>query len=238
MRLRTAMLAAALIATSASAANAAVVISASTPGKTFSISYTGKVGGSTTPLVSATGMFTFTGASPNLRTYNFSYTLANTSTNEARMRSFGFNVTSALNPGSTTASGGFAFTGLNQNYPEAVGNIEVCFKATNNGQCTGGPGGLTRGTSGTGTFSLTFGAAQNAIELDIFVTRFQSISPSINRSDSGVAIGTLVVEPPPPPPSTVPEPASWAMMILGTGLTGAALRRRRASGADALPRTA
>jgi hypothetical protein len=29
--------------------------------------------------------------------------------------------------------------------------------------------------------------------------------------------------------STVPEPASWAMLIAGFGLTGAALRRRRAS---------
>ena len=33
--------------------------------------------------------------------------------------------------------------------------------------------------------------------------------------------------PPPPPISAVPEPDSWAMMILGMGLAGAALRRRR-----------
>lgn len=30
----------------------------------------------------------------------------------------------------------------------------------------------------------------------------------------------------PPPPSPVPEPASWAMMILGFGIIGGALRRR------------
>lgn len=34
--------------------------------------------------------------------------------------------------------------------------------------------------------------------------------------------------PPPPPPGGVPEPESWAMLIAGLGLTGAALRRRRA----------
>ena len=33
--------------------------------------------------------------------------------------------------------------------------------------------------------------------------------------------------PPPPPVSAVPEPESWLMMILGMGLCGAALRRRR-----------
>ncbi|WP_293904832.1 PEPxxWA-CTERM sorting domain-containing protein [Phenylobacterium sp.] len=32
----------------------------------------------------------------------------------------------------------------------------------------------------------------------------------------------------PPPPSGVPEPASWALMIVGFGAAGAALRRRRA----------
>lgn len=34
-------------------------------------------------------------------------------------------------------------------------------------------------------------------------------------------------------PSAVPEPATWAMMITGFGLAGAALRRRRAAGAVA-----
>jgi hypothetical protein len=31
------------------------------------------------------------------------------------------------------------------------------------------------------------------------------------------------------PPPAIPEPASWAMLIAGFGLTGAALRRRRAA---------
>ncbi len=33
--------------------------------------------------------------------------------------------------------------------------------------------------------------------------------------------------PPPPPPATVPEPSSWALMIIGFGAAGAALRGRR-----------
>ena len=34
--------------------------------------------------------------------------------------------------------------------------------------------------------------------------------------------------PPPPPPAAVPEPATWAMLILGFGLVGGAMRRRSA----------
>ncbi|ODT87789.1 PEPxxWA-CTERM sorting domain-containing protein [Phenylobacterium sp. SCN 70-31] len=38
------------------------------------------------------------------------------------------------------------------------------------------------------------------------------------------------VEPPAPPPVTaVPEPGTWAMMILGFGVLGVRLRRRRAT---------
>jgi hypothetical protein len=33
--------------------------------------------------------------------------------------------------------------------------------------------------------------------------------------------------PPPPPPPAVPEPGTWATMLLGFGLTGWAMRRRR-----------
>jgi hypothetical protein len=35
--------------------------------------------------------------------------------------------------------------------------------------------------------------------------------------------------PPPPPPPAVPEPASWALMLAGFGLVGAAMRGRRRS---------
>ena len=41
-------------------------------------------------------------------------------------------------------------------------------------------------------------------------------------------------EPPPPPPPAVPEPGTWATMLLGFGLTGWAMRRRRRQTAAAL----
>lgn len=39
--------------------------------------------------------------------------------------------------------------------------------------------------------------------------------------------------PPPPPPPGVPEPAAWATMLLGLGLAGAGLRRRRSGASPA-----
>jgi hypothetical protein len=45
----------------------------------------------------------------------------------------------------------------------------------------------------------------------------------------GVGSGTVTTSdytPPPPPPPGVPEPASWALMIVGLGMAGGALRRR------------
>lgn len=39
--------------------------------------------------------------------------------------------------------------------------------------------------------------------------------------------------PPPPPPPAVPEPGTWATMLLGFGLTGWLMRRRRRQGSPA-----
>jgi len=41
---------------------------------------------------------------------------------------------------------------------------------------------------------------------------------------------TTVVPPPPPATSAVPEPASWAMMLVGFAMVGGALRRKRRIG--------
>lgn len=45
--------------------------------------------------------------------------------------------------------------------------------------------------------------------------------------DDGFKIGKLNLSTLPPAPPAVPEPATWAMMIAGFGLVGAAMRRRR-----------
>jgi hypothetical protein len=61
-------------------------------------------------------------------------------------------------------------------------------------------------------------------KVEFFRSRNQSIDTF------GIDGISFNVAPPPPPPPVggVPEPASWAMLIGGFGLTGATMRRRRA----------
>ena len=200
-------------------ASAAVVLTAANPGQMFQITYSGQVNGAPAPAVSALQDFTFTGVSNSGLTYNFTQRTENTSTVSSRLRSYGFNVTSPVNPTTASASGVLRFVGFGDNFPEGQATREICFKATNNGTCTGGLGGITPGfaQAGTGSFSLTFGSALTSIRLDNFVTRFQAIDPTQNGGNSGVGL---------PVTAPVPEPASWALMILGFGVAGSALRRR------------
>ena len=72
---------------------------------------------------------------------------------------------------------------------------------------------------------------------DVYMARYASINDFIagngSRSVSTYALGSsygfggLSISESEPPTSAIPEPASWAMLIAGFGLTGAAMRRRR-----------
>jgi len=61
-----------------------------------------------------------------------------------------------------------------------------------------------------------------------FVAGPASLTFSFTQNNSGGAIsGGFTLSTPPIPTPGVPEPAAWAMLIAGFGLTGAAMRRRR-----------
>ncbi len=201
----------------ATSANAAVIIDSLTPGQAFSINYTGQVNGGSTNLISSVQDFVFTGATNGNTTYNFSYTLTNDSSVASRLRSFGFDVTAGGSVSGGSAGGAYANVGFNDNFPEGVGTLDICFRANGGNNCTGGPNGLTQGQVGVGTFSIDFAAATSSITLDNFTTRYQSINPAINNSTSGVGIGSM---------GGVPEPATWGMLIFGFGAIGGAMRRR------------
>jgi hypothetical protein len=64
----------------------------------------------------------------------------------------------------------------------------------------------------TGFFEFNFTSPVNGISLNI-------------PGSSGVVL--YLTQTPPPPPSSVPEPATWAMMLLGFGAAGVAMRRGR-----------
>lgn len=87
----------------------------------------------------------------------------------------------------------------------------------NGGQCTGNGGGLTYGEDGAGTLTLNFTLAQSAIDFSNLYVRYQSIAAPGLTSDSAVGV----------PVTAVPEPGTWALMIAGFGLMGAALRSRK-----------
>jgi opacity protein-like surface antigen len=74
----------------------------------------------------------------------------------------------------------------------------------------GGPNGAGNATA---FYKIDVGSG-----LTSFLVKYQGIS--------GIAIYSTGNVAPPPPPPAVPEPATWALLISGFGLVGAAARRR------------
>ena len=152
--------------------------------------------------------------------YQFSYELINTSQApiSSRISIFGFNADPNF-AGVSNITGIFD-TLSSGNQPNGIPNLEFCLKTGNGGQCSGGGGGgLTNGQSATGGFWLNFNSPQASLALSDFSVRYQSVAGAGRvTSASGVPIGM----------GMVPEPATWAFMILGFGLIGGALRNRKA----------
>ncbi|WP_160299119.1 cistern family PEP-CTERM protein [Sphingomonas sp. SRS2] len=217
-------------------------------GKVISVDYAGSVLGFPTSGLSAASTFTFTGASSDGRTYNFSYALTNDSSLTSRVRSFGFDVLG------NTAITGLSSTGTYasqvQNPLSGLIGTDICFTAAGLGGCTGGSGGLTAGQSGTGSFALTFANAMSAVQLSDFTVNYQGVGGIFGGTGAGTATAIAPVVPATPttptpptmpttpttpvfpggPVSAAPESSTWAMMMLGFGLVGWLLRRRPAAG--------
>jgi PEP-CTERM motif len=87
------------------------------------------------------------------------------------------------------------------------------------GAGAGGPGvGVPGGVTGFYRFNLAADA-----NLDFITSAF-------GAANSGAVLFSTQAAPPPPPPPPpggVPEPATWAMMIIGFGAAGSMIRRRR-----------
>ena len=216
----------------APAANAAVtVVSGPTPGSTTAtftpapgtntavLNFNGFSGngGPTIPNLTAQLSLSLLGVAGN--SYKFGYVLTNTSSApiSSRISIFGFNA----NPNFASVSNITGAFGMlsSGNQPNGLPNLEFCLRTGNGGQCSGGGGGgLTNSQSANGGFWLNFNSPQTSLALSDFSVRYQSVAGAGNvTSASGVPFGL------------VPEPATWAMMILGFGLIGGALRSRKAT---------
>ncbi|MFD1613351.1 cistern family PEP-CTERM protein [Sphingomonas tabacisoli] len=227
MNFRTAFLAAAgaaAIGLTAPASAATVVLNAGSP-KTFTMNFNGFTSAAQAPLPGLTAKidFSFLGRVGNA--YNFSYKLTNTSSapiDSTQLVIFGFNTDPNVSSVSTGANDQFNIT-ASGNQPNGLASIDLCFKdagQTNN--CTGAQGnsGLAKGAFANGTFSLVFNSVIDKVTLSDFSVRYQALNSTQLGISGGSASGLGTI-------AAVPEPATWAMMIGGFGLIGAAARRRQ-----------
>jgi len=66
------------------------------------------------------------------------------------------------------------------------------------------------------------------VGLQTLVFDMKNVTGMLYYSEVGKNVQIDNIRLAPPPPGAVPEPAAWALMILGFGGVGATLRRRRA----------
>ena len=219
MRITATLGAIALSMAAASAANAAITLDASDINDTQTINFSGMAGTPVVPVPELMASLDLTLTSIVGNDWFFNYGVSNDSSITARLAGFGFNTDPQLSGATVTGTYNIAGSG---NVP-IFGAVDVCFKdggGTNN--CAGGgSGGIFDGLTGGGTLKLSFSAPTQSLTLDNFVVRFQSIDTRYVESGSGIGIETAV-----------PEPGTWMMMLLGFGIVGGMMRRRK----DAEPR--
>lgn len=186
------------------------------PGDSFTITFVGQSNGNPVAGLSANLLLTFQGVDVN-GDYMFLYSLSNTSTLNpfSEATGFGFNI----DPASFTLAGSDvngSFTGISSGSISNGFSVEFC--ATGGPNCAGGAsnGDPVGGGSFTGDFLLAFaGADPGTITLSQPIVRFQSTG----ANGRGSAVGV--------PGNSIPEPASWAMMLMGVCAIGYAIRRCR-----------
>jgi len=173
--------------------------------------------GGTVPGTSSTLQLTLTGLDSATGLFTFSYTLTNTSdpaTNgSSRVVSFGFEDVGV----STTvgdASGDLSELLFGANISGGSNFVDVC--VTTNNCSGGGGGGATLSNDAVGSFFLDYTGSLSSLTLDNFIVRYQSTFPNAEGSGIGFPNG-----------NPIPEPATWAMMLIGFGATGIAIRRSR-----------
>jgi hypothetical protein len=235
MKLKTLIAAAAAVGALAMASTASAALIFDNVNDAYAIEFDGTAdpGGPDADLV-ANLLLTLTAI--NSGAFTFTYSLTNNSINDdagSRISAFGFTVDPNVSGASMTPGGFFANalfdTNPNQNpnlnVPQGLPNVEFC--ATNNNNCSGGgndTGTLPVGPTATGSFTLNFDPVPqgNVVAFDNLYVRYISLAngaSGVGVPCVGASCGGGFNE--------VPEPGTWALMILGFGGAGAMIRRRR-----------
>lgn len=196
-----------------------IMLDASNIGQSYTVNYDGFTGAGTIDGLTATTIFTLTAV--NGSTYEFNYSVTNTSSDgvDARISSFAFNTDPDIS--GATSTGTYNFVVTDSNYPNGIGTVDVCFKAAGSNSCSGNSGGLFAGETGTGTLSLSFLTAPTSLTLDDFFVRYQSITGVDGiTSASGQQVSSTS--------GGTPVPAPGGMLgIFALALLGFGLARRR-----------
>jgi hypothetical protein len=158
----------------------------------------------------------------------FNYALTNTSTLAGtRISGIGFNI--APNATTVSSTGIFDTAVLPSNGKFVAGyDAEACFWV-GGGDCPAASAGegVAVGDTGIGTLTLNFASGLvGGVTLTDFLDRYQGFSSG--GISSAVGEGTEGPIRNPDLFGAVPEPATWAMMILGFAFVGGAMRRRTA----------
>jgi hypothetical protein len=177
------------------------------------------------PDLAAVGFFTFTGTASNNQIYNFDFRIRNRSDVASRLSVFGFDTNRQVTGGTSQGGGEFDVIALTPttDVPN-IGTVDICFKDAgpsgncNNGQ-SGGAGGLGRDSGASGSFGIVLSGSQNSLLLPDFFVRFQGVGTT-DQNFTGVGAPRIT--------SAVPEPTTWAMMLVGFGAVGYSMRRRPA----------
>ena len=203
----------------------AYVFDASTLNQPITLNYNGFSGSTTINGLTGSTTFTLTGISGN--SFTFNYSVADTSSapiTGSRISGFAFNTDPTI--ASATSSGTFSYTNTSANYPNGIGTVDVCFLGSNTNSCAGGgSGGVTQGSTGAGSFTLTFSQPVSALTLSDFYVRYQSISGAGNITSASGA-GTLTSTSTSSGGTPVPEPGMLGLMA-GALVAAGLIRRRR-----------
>lgn len=221
-----------LIATAAAlalsfAAGAAYAATFAVVGDSEIIDFNGIVEGVVDPDLDADLVLALTAINGN--DFVFSYALTNNSSGDdlgSRLTSFGFNVDPDFADADVTGD----FTAwASGNVPGGLPDVEFCATSGENNCSGGGGGGVVVGDTFTGSLTLTFASVQTSIDLTDFYVRYQTLGA--DGEGSGVGVGGPCVEGDGDcgggGGQEIPEPSTWALMILGFGSAGAMLRRNR-----------
>jgi hypothetical protein len=189
--------------------------------------------------------FTLTDVTNGGKDWTFGYELLNASNNQflnnvqnivtaSNVRSFSFDVFHTDDNSATRLTGASLvgpiglneYDGLGQNLAMNAmaqnflnsSTQDICIKSANLNTCHGGGStGPGNGQSYSGAFQLHFNAAPAFVAFTDPMVRFNAIQKNGYGDYSGIGI----------PYAWVPEPATWAMMILGFGAVGSMVRTQR-----------